>query len=173
MNKRIQKAISAAANKVVGHAEDDAPEKEDDIIAEENNEDQPDAEGGDMPADDDPDAEGDDMPADDGEEDDDAAPDAAVASERKRCAAIVKQGMASNQMPLACVLIEEGTSANQSKTIFGSIAASAPDKGTLAGRMAASQGSKRPGSDHGAGKSAVGGDLASVASKQFPKRVNK
>ena len=117
--------------------------------------------------DDDPDAEGEDTTSDDDSDDDgDKKPDAAAVSsamnavraeERQRCLAIFSHPNAESSPKLAAKLLVDGTSQQQAVSFLDSVEAN-PGKqsgNSLAERVHASQGNKKPGQDSGKSKSST------------------
>jgi hypothetical protein len=116
-------------------------------------------------------AEGDEEEPDAEDEEEKPAASAGTAiklAERRRCLAILTHGATESNPEIAAELIMDGTSATRAARLLD---AAGKGKGTnsLASRMSASQGSKRPGQD--AVKRFTGPASASDADKKFVEQV--
>lgn len=169
----INKAIATGAKRA---AEGDEDETVDDtIVDDEGNEES--AEGDE---DDKPDAE-DDEDDKEAEGDEDEKPDASASGgsvaaarlqERRRCCAIFTHANAEGNPNLAAKLLADGTSKNRAVSILNSVSAGVKTGASLAERVQASQGSKRPGQDGGKKSAGTGQDseanaLVANASSNF------
>ncbi|MCP4936103.1 MAG: hypothetical protein GY927_18345 [bacterium] len=182
MTNALAKAIKAALKPVSFRAANDEDENTGDQGADDSgDEDEPSA----AEEEDEPEAndEDDEDVSADGQNGDEEKPDAATLNtairaareeERSRCVAIFSHQNAEGSPKLAAKLLADGTSENQAVSLLdaaeGKVAANTG--GSLAERVHASQGSKKPGQDVAGGKRQTGKDvegsaLVASASKNF------